>query len=250
MKARLAALAAGALLLGAAGPTYTWLSLCAKCLSPTVIQSSGFGTAHSTAVAKITKQGAEDWCANWDPDNKKCVAEALASDDAKTTYTATADCLAGTIKAIDGDTYRFAGIWKSGIGRGRTQWRGPDGKVLGDDNASNGLGIAQQWEVLCPGPPGKAAAGVAPAAAGKPAPLQASPQAPVRPGVPLGADSAGGFAVGDTIEARYGRDWVRGHITKIWRHEGPSGNGIGYDVRLDNGKRGIVPASMIRLVQP
>ncbi|HSU05846.1 MAG TPA: hypothetical protein VLI93_09755 [Acetobacteraceae bacterium] len=93
-----------------------WLSLCSKCLSPSITSKSGLGTAHATAEGKITRQDAESWCANWQPDSKlkQCVAEQLATDEAKQTYRATA----GRIIAIDGATYTQAGRWTSGGGRG------------------------------------------------------------------------------------------------------------------------------------
>jgi hypothetical protein len=56
-------------------------------------------------------------------------------------------------RRTDGKTYTLAGTWdNSGIGAGRTRWRDSSGKIVGRDNASGGLGISQQWEVLCPGP--------------------------------------------------------------------------------------------------
>ena len=212
----------------AGAPRWDWLSLCAKCLSPTVVQRSGIGTAHADATARSTPKAAAEWCDNWQPDadQGRCVREAMASEDARKTYRASADCLHGRITAIDGVTYRLAGIWTSGIGRGRTRWRDPSGQVLGTDNGSGGLAISEQWEVLCPGP-----------VAFRPAhpPRQAAPGAP-----------ATQFAVGQEIEARYGQGWVRGRVTRIWRHEGASGHEIAYDVRLVNGKRGILPATMLR----
>ena len=137
-------------LASAASPA-DWLSLCGKCLSPTVVQKSGIGTAHAVAVARITRKGAAAWCDNWQPGSKSCVREQLNSEDAHKTWRASADCIHGRITAVDGVTYRLAGTWARGIGRGRTKWRDSSGHVLGTDNASNGLGISQQWEVLCPG---------------------------------------------------------------------------------------------------
>jgi hypothetical protein len=50
------------------------------------------------------------------------------------------------------------------------------------------------------------------------------------------------FAVGDTVEARYGRDWIPGRINNVRQ----SGAEVVYEVLLENGKRGMLPASMIR----
>jgi hypothetical protein len=216
---------------GTAAAEQPWLALCAKCLSPTVLESSGLGTGHATAVARITREGATGWCENWRPDDVAgCVREQMASEAAQATYRASADCLHGRITAIDGVSYRLAGVWTSDVGRGRTKWRDPSGRVVGQDNASGGLGISQQWEVLCPRAPAR------PAAAG------VVPRGPAQEGMP-----ATPFRVGQEIEAKYGRDWVRGRVTKIWPHEGRNREPA-YDVRLVNGKRGIVPARMLRAV--
>lgn len=170
-----------------------WLSLCSQCLSPTIISKSGIGTAHAIAVARMTKEGAAEWCGSWRPgDNPAaCVKEQLAQEPSGKTYRASADCTQGRITAVDGVTYRLAGVWTGDVGKGRTKWRDPSGRVVGQDNASGGLGISQQWELLCPG------------RAGRPAPAAT--------GVPSGT----AFAVGQEIEARYGREWVRGRVAGI-----------------------------------
>jgi hypothetical protein len=210
-----------------------WLSLCSKCLSPSVTSKSGIGTAHAVAEARITRQDAEDWCANWSPGDKSCVREQLASEEVKRTYRATADCLAGRITPIDGQTYTLAGKWTSDIERGRTKWRDAAGRIVGADNASNGLGISQQWEVLCPGPP----RAMPPAGSTTAAPGRSQP-------VPAAAPA--GFVVGQVIEAKYGPDWVRGRINRIRQVQGRAGPELAYDVSLENGGRGVVPARMLR----
>ena len=211
-----------------------WLSLCSKCLSPSISAKSGIGTAHATAEARITRQDAEDWCVNWSPGEKSCAREQLASDEAKRTYRATADCLAGRITPIDGQTYTLAGKWTSDIERGRTKWRDAAGQIVRADNASNGLAISQQWEVLCPGP-----LRAAPPAAAAVAPGRAQP-------APYGSPAP--FAVGQVIEAKYGPDWVRGRIDRIRQVQGRAGPELAYKVRLVNGGRGIIPARMLRAV--
>ena len=63
-----------------------------------------------------------------------------------------ADCTVGRLQPLDGKSYVLDGLWdNSDVGGGRTRWRGPDGVVVGRDNASGGLALSQQWEVLCPG---------------------------------------------------------------------------------------------------
>jgi hypothetical protein len=211
--------------------TDEWLALGSKHWAPAVTSKSGIGTAHAVAEAKVTRQEIEGWCANWSPGDAGCVARELASDAARKMYRASADCVRGRITAVDGKTYALDGVWDaSDVGAGRTRWRDASGKIVGRDNASGGLGISQQWEVLCPGPvkaPRAASAGTA---------------APARPAGP----QAGGFAVGQVIEARYGRQWVRGRIDRIRQVAGANGPELNYDVRLQNGQRGILPASMLR----
>lgn len=220
------ALALGTLAaVGTAQAKAEWLSLCGKCLSPTVVKSSGLGTEHAVAEARITPEGARGWCENWQPDHvASCMKDALASDDARITYHAAADCVHGRITTIDGSTYTLAGVWNNGIGRGRTKWRDSSGHVMDTNGPTSGLTVSQQWEVLCPGASTQRAS--------------------------TGTVQHYSYAVGQQIEARYGRDWVRGRITRIWPHEGGRGMEPGYDVQLSNGKRGIVPSSMLRAVPP
>jgi hypothetical protein len=99
----------------------------------------------------------------------KCVKDELAADGGKI-YRASANCLAGTLTAIDEKKYTFAGVWShDDIGGGRTKWRDVStGEIVGRDNASGGLSLSQQWEVLCPGP----------LKIGQGAPARSAPQAP------------------------------------------------------------------------
>lgn len=162
-----------------------------------------------------------------------CAAE-LASEAAQKIYRATADCTAGRITTVHGQTYTLAGTWDhSDIGSGRTRWRDATGTIVGRDHASSGLGIAQQWEVLCPGPLKVARTTHHTTAA-------ASPRIPGAP--------ATQFAVGEVVEAQYGRHWVRGRISTIRQVAGPTGPELAYDVHLENGQWGVLPARMLRKV--
>lgn len=139
----------------------------------------------------------------------------LATPEAKKTYRASADCIGGRITAVDGKTYALADRWDhSDIGGGRTRWRDASGKIVGRDNASGGLGIAQQWEVLCPE---TKKAGSAAKTAAAPRPVQQAP--------------AARFNVGQIVEARYGREWIRGRVTRISQVRGAKGPELAYDVR-------------------
>ena len=152
------ALVAVAMWAGSTGaPAADWLSLGSKHWAPTVTSKTGIGTANAAAEAKVTREEITGWCANWSPGDADCAKRELASAEAKKTYRATADCTRGRITAVDGNTYTLAGMWdNSDIGGGRSKWRDASGKIVGRDNASGGLGISQQWEVLCPGPIKKA----------------------------------------------------------------------------------------------
>ncbi|MEP6715379.1 MAG: hypothetical protein ABJC09_07375, partial [Terriglobia bacterium] len=105
-----------------------WLSLCSRCDNPTVFAKSGIGTANAVAQARSPETG-----------NK--------------VYRASANCMTGQIRTAQEQSFTLAGLWdNSDIGGGRTQWRGADGQIVKRDNASEGLAIAQQWELLCPAP--------------------------------------------------------------------------------------------------
>jgi hypothetical protein len=176
------------------------LALCGKCLNPTVVSKSGIGTERAQAEARMTRQGAEAWCANWEPDDHACVRQQLSGEEGKS-YRASADCQHGRLTAVDGKGYSFAGFWTSDVGRGRSRWRDPDGKLVGQDEASGGLALAQQWELLCPGDtrssaasgqgPGQAS-GLAYGQAASQMPGQVSAPGDVAAGAP-GQDFSGGM---------------------------------------------------------
>src|SRR5512147_1592429 len=92
-----------------------YLSLCSKCVNPRVTSKSGIGTASAVAQAKVTRQDAKAWCENWQPgDNiEACIKEQLSSNG--DTYRASANCLEGTIKTIEGVSYTLAGVWTSDV---------------------------------------------------------------------------------------------------------------------------------------
>ena len=130
-------------------PPGEWLSLCAKCASPKIFSASGIGTANARAEARLTRADVLSTDGPCDGStDKACVQRETAK-----IYRATADCTAGKITTILDESFTLAGIWdNSDIGGGQSKWRGADGQIVGRDNASNGLAISQQWEVLCPDP--------------------------------------------------------------------------------------------------
>lgn len=211
-----------------------WLSLGSKHWSPSVFSKSGIGTSNARAEARVTREEIQGWCENWSPGDRGCVQRELDSPEAKATYRASADCTRGRITAVDGQTYTLAGRWdNSDIGGGRTRWRDGSGRIVGRDNASGGLGIAQQWEVLCPEGRGTARSG-----AMVQAPAQRAPQ----PAVAM----ARNFSVGEVVYARSGPAWVRGRVTHVSQLAGPRGPEIAYGVTLDSGARGVLPPHMLR----
>jgi hypothetical protein len=54
------------------------------------------------------------------------------------------------------------------------------------------------------------------------------------------------FAVGDAVEARFGRDWIAGRINSVRASRNAQGPEVVYEVLLENGQRGMLPARMIR----
>lgn len=229
-----------------------WLSLGAKHWAPTVFRKSGIGTANAVAEARVTREAIRGWCENWSPNDRDCVEREMASDMAKATYRASADCTRGRITAVDGKTYTLAGRWdNSDIGGGRTRWRDASGNIVGRDNASGGLGISQQWEVLCPEAGARAGAGGAAPAQAVPRAQAAQPaagarRAPAGPAAPAAAPLAARFAPGQAVEARYGSGWVRARVDSVQRVRGASGPEYAYNVRLENGLRSQLPARMLR----
>jgi hypothetical protein len=54
------------------------------------------------------------------------------------------------------------------------------------------------------------------------------------------------FAVGQVVMARYGNRWIRAKVNAVRQVKGRNGPELAYRVSLDNGKRGIVSARMLR----
>ncbi|HET6983918.1 MAG TPA: hypothetical protein VFI53_17380 [Myxococcaceae bacterium] len=126
--------------------------------SPIVTSKSGVGSAQATATGKVTSDSIKELCSDQaglgDPAQAKKATDGCAKQwkgELGKTYTVKADCTVGRLDPLDGKSYVLDGIWdNTDVGGGRTRWRGPDG-VVGRDNASGGLALSQQWEVLCPG---------------------------------------------------------------------------------------------------
>lgn len=144
-----------------------------KCLNPRVTVKSGIGTANAVAEAKVHPDDAAKWCATYKPKDKLCAAEQVRSGwvGFRSLYRATADCVAGRMTAIDGNTYTYAGVWEDGAGKGRPKFANgrvpartwdetgvsidPTGTITGWGGGSPNL--AAQWDLLCAGAPAPAA---------------------------------------------------------------------------------------------
>jgi hypothetical protein len=135
-----------------------WISLCSKCLSPSVSSKSGAGTTNAVAQGKVTLKDAQMWCGSWEPDNKACPKEQLDSEKGAV-YKISANCPAGKFTSSDGTVYtRTKEVWDaSDIGAGKPKFRDTKGQVVGRDNASGGLDLATNWDLLC----GRAGGGAA-----------------------------------------------------------------------------------------
>jgi hypothetical protein len=140
-----------------------------KCLNPRVTTKSGVGTANAAVEAKVTAEDAAKWCATYKPMDKLCAVEQVKSGwiGFRNLYRASADCVAGRMTAIDGNSYIYAGVWEDGPGKGRAKFASsttrvpakkwdetgvdihPSGSITGWGGGSPNL--AAQWEVLCAG---------------------------------------------------------------------------------------------------
>src|SRR5882757_6781815 len=101
-----------------------WISLCSKCLSPSVSSKSGVGTTNAVAQGKVTLKDAQMWCGSWEPDNKACPKEQLDSEKGAT-YKISANCPAGKFTSSDGTVYTCTKeVWDaSDIGAGKPKFR-------------------------------------------------------------------------------------------------------------------------------
>ena len=157
----------------ASGAGAEYLPICnlPKCLNPQVTAKSGIGTANAMAEAKVTPEDAAKWCATYKPRDKYCPKEQVQTGwiGFRNLYRASADCVAGRMTPIDGNTYTYAGVWEDGPGKGRPKftttnarfpskkWEetgvevDPSGVFTGWGGGSPNL--AAQWEILCAGAP-------------------------------------------------------------------------------------------------
>ncbi|MGX5733044.1 hypothetical protein [Bosea thiooxidans] len=110
---------------------------------------SGAGTEAAMAEGRVDRASAEEACRDSSSMEPDCV-EQILRNEAGRTYRASADCRSGILKPTTGGVFRHAGLWTSGVGNGRSRWRDETGQLVEQASAGGGLGLAQQWEVLCP----------------------------------------------------------------------------------------------------
>lgn len=110
---------------------------------------SGVGTANARVTAAISKQAIHDWCDNWKPGDKACLADMQGS--VGETYHASANCHSGTMIDPSGRKLTWAGL-----NRGNDWDRfylfkdTKTGENVGFSNADGGVGLMAQWMTLCP----------------------------------------------------------------------------------------------------
>ena len=115
----------------------------------TITASEGIGTAKASLAAKIDKDGADDWCGNYRPEDETCVSDLISEHpDA---YKATANCQTGEMTDPLGQQVKFDGTHSDDDFQGWFAFKDvKTDKRIGTDNASGGLVLANQWMSLCP----------------------------------------------------------------------------------------------------
>ena len=110
---------------------------------------TGTGTDNAKVTAAITKQSVIDWCDNWKPGDKSCFSD--MSGSIGETFSASANCNAGSMTDPNGDKYKWAGL-----NRGNDWDRfylfkdTKTGENVGFSNANGGVRLMAQWMTLCP----------------------------------------------------------------------------------------------------
>ncbi|HET7133368.1 MAG TPA: hypothetical protein VFJ95_14030 [Gammaproteobacteria bacterium] len=152
------------------------LCLLPKCLNPRVQSKTGVGTANARVEARVTKEDAAKWCAQYNPTYKGCVDDRIESGGAADRFNnldfhATANCDTGEMTAVDDLKYAYAGTWPSGgPGAGRPRFKTAyttDGTTQFEQQGAvqvqsgaysisdvankpnSGESLAIQWEILC-----------------------------------------------------------------------------------------------------
>ena len=128
--------------------------------TPTVFFIEETGTPHAIAKARETQDDAYADCEAADMDGigtstpaelQACATDLFEKDKA-TVVEVGADCPAGKLRAHDGNTYSFAGIWRGdAFSEGRSRWADAKGNIQPFVRASIGYALPGQFDLLCPG---------------------------------------------------------------------------------------------------
>ena len=148
-----------------------------RCLSPKVVEKSGIGTDKALVRGEVTVEDATRWCETYNPGYRVCVEAEVTNNGShggmfgrRGRDTIEANCVAGTMRAIDGASYTYVGTWPDGPGAGRPKFGGAGGgtrifeqqgaqqMASGQQSlnelaygANSGESLALQWEILCKG---------------------------------------------------------------------------------------------------
>ncbi len=159
------------------GAEYLPACLYAICLNMQAVEKTGIGTDKAVIRGAVTPEDAARWCKLYQELDRLCpqteVANFGTAGDAmgrpKST-TIEANCVAGTMRGIDGNQYKYAGTFVDGPGAGRPKFSGGGSaaQAFGQQGAnqlesgassiamlaretSSGEALAIQWEMLCGG---------------------------------------------------------------------------------------------------
>jgi hypothetical protein len=128
----------------------TWFYLGPRTPSAEIYNISGFGTEKAFAEARVTDEEIKEFCDNFYPGLTSC--EKATRSEYPRPFTASANCVAGTIITVYGDELIFAGERKrrsEADSPNVTLWRKKDGPVLGTGPFDGGNVPAQNWSALC-----------------------------------------------------------------------------------------------------
>jgi hypothetical protein len=160
------------------GAEYIPTCLYPRCLTQQIVERSGIGTDKATIRGAVTTEDATRWCKLYKDGYRLCAEEEVTNGGSAggmfgrvANSTAEANCVAGTLRAIDGKPYTYAGTWPAGgPGAGRPKFAGAGAgtRVFEQQGASqmasgqsslnqlayepnSGESLAIQWEILCKG---------------------------------------------------------------------------------------------------
>jgi hypothetical protein len=162
------------------GAEYIPTCLYPRCLTQQIVERSGIGTDKAMIRGTLTLEDATRWCKLYKDGYRLCAEEEVANGGSaggifgrSARNTVEANCVAGTLRAIDGKPYTYAGTWPAGgpgAGRPKFAGAGVGTRVFEQQGASqmasgqsslnelayeanSGESLAIQWEILCKGAP-------------------------------------------------------------------------------------------------